>query len=92
MPYSSFNLDPNTGYPKTLSASSDYGFDNNIYILCNESIPNNEQLKNLANRYKELLLTMEPKELHNHYINKNLHNILGENFKWTRFTYYLYNI
>lgn len=66
------------------SVLSDYGFDNNIYILAKQRIPTEEQLQNLWNKYQSMILEMgKPifiETLHNNL--KNLPDILGEDFQW----------
>lgn len=43
----------------TLGTKSDYGFDSNIYVMCNNSIPSSEQYNLLYDRYKTIFQTIQ---------------------------------
>lgn len=82
----------------TEETKSDYGFNSNIYIMCNNSIPTAEQYNLLYDRYKTIFQTIQnpEKTLHeiirsNNLASKELRNILGDGFEWVFITNDLYD-
>lgn len=87
MSFTSNSIDPITGFPKTIGASADYGFDKNIYTFCNVRTPSELQFNSLASRYVEIFKTNTTKELHSQYKNRTLCSFLGDEFNWVKTSY-----
>lgn len=68
-----------TGYPKTLGAAVDYGFDANLYVLRGKDPPNEQQLDSLARVYASLLEAGKRTVLHTRLVNGTLSAFVREN-------------
>lgn len=87
MSFTSHSIDDN-GFPLSSGASADYGFDEMIYFLLGQNPPTQNELNNLAKRYKQIIdTTTNSRELlHKNYKNKTLKELLGDGFEWVKTT------
>lgn len=73
----------------TRAALADYGFDRNVYLLCNSVAPNNTDVQNLWQRYGEIVRQFAtPEEAAQHLYmalkSDTLVELLGSDFEWVR--------